>query len=50
MVLSWGRQVGGLLAVTMVKRHSRHLEAMDAAKYATITGEPPKQGTVAPKT
>ncbi|XP_070656706.1 E3 ubiquitin-protein ligase RNF146-B-like [Bos indicus] len=34
----------------MVKRHSRHLEAMDAAKYATITGEPPKQGTVAPKT
>ena len=41
MVLSWGDIWGGLLAVTTVKRHSRHLEAMDAAKHAAITGEPP---------
>lgn len=41
MVLSWGRHSGALLAVTMVKRPSRHLGAMDAAKHATVTGEPP---------
>ena len=33
--------MGRFLAVTMGKRYSRHLEAMDAAKHATITGEPP---------
>ena len=33
--------MGRFLAVTMGKRYSRHLGAMDAAKHATITGEPP---------
>lgn len=50
MVLSWGRHSGGVAGRHDGEEALRHLGAMDTAKHATVTGEPPQQGTAAPKT